>query len=303
MISEKPSVTVLGYFDGVHLGHRALISAASEEKKRIGDASVTVLSFDSLPEKKVITPKKLRVGWLKLFGAEKVILEDFSAVKDMSPEEFVAKTIKKRLSSVVCICGYNYHFGKGGFADSDELIRLAEKHDIGVRVVPKLELSPNEPPICATSLRTILSEGRTELFYRIAGHHFATCGEVVRGRQYGRSVGLPTVNQLPDSNGILPPDGAYATYCRIDGKYYPSVTNIGVRPTFFPDGDKLLETHVIGFSGELYGKDIPVGYLKRIRGEKKFSSDAELVCEIERNINEAETLFREENARLLLPSL
>ncbi len=292
---------MLGYFDGVHLGHRSLLTAAMKEKENFG-GGITALSFLSLPKKEVITSPELKAMWLCHFGADSVIFAEFEKIKELSPEEFVIKILKERLMTSVAVCGYNYHFGKGGTADSSELYRLCEKHGIMCRIENKVTVLSDGKvlPVSSTLLRKYISGGQLDKAYSLSGHHFAVCEEVIHGRQFGRSVGLPTANQLPRDGFLLPPDGVYATYCKIDGKYYPAVTNLGKRPTFFGEGKRNSETHILGFSGDLYGKKLAVGFISLIRGEKKFGSADELVAEAERNKITAENIFIQNKDRLCL---
>ncbi len=299
---RRRTVTVLGYFDGVHRGHRALLSAA-RTLCREQDAGLVVWTFDSLPGKELLTPRALRVGWLLHYGAETVILDSFERVRELSPEAFVGQILDRALGSVACVCGYNYHFGFGGRADASELERLCRRQGILCRTAGEVrgELDGSPVTICSTLIRRLVAEGRLSDAASLLGHPFASCGEVIHGRRFGRTAGMPTANQRPHPHAVLPPDGVYATFCRIDGRYYPAVTNLGCRPTFFGEGERLSETHVLGYSGDLYGKDLAVGYLARIRGERRFDSPEELVREVERNKETARDLFSAQRERLSLP--
>lgn len=302
-VSVKPSITILGYFDGVHLGHQALFAAAKQLKNKYG-MKITACSFDCLPNKTIITPPALRAGWIREFGVDDIVCLRFNEVKDFSAEQFVIGILKQQLSSFAAVCGYNYHFGKGGAADAAELSELCRKHGIMPLTVSELKVaSAADAAVCSTYIRSLICEGKLECAYSLMGHHFATCGKVVHGRKFGRTVGFPTVNQLTENNYALPPNGVYATYCKINEKYFPSVTNIGCRPTFFDVGNKNIETHIIGFSGELYEKNIPVGYLCRLRDEIKFSSSSELVKQIQIDSQASIGIFNSNQTKLLLPTL
>ncbi len=303
-VSRKPSITVLGYFDGVHLGHSALFKAAKQLKNECG-LKITACSFDVLPYKKIITPAELRSGWLHELGADDIVYLSFDKVKDFSAEQFVSKILKDQLSSSAAVCGYNYHFGKGGSADAGKLAALCQQYSILPVTVAefKSSCSENSGTVCSTYIRSLICKGNLELAFSLMGHHFATCGTVVHGRQFGRSAGFPTLNQIPDGRYALPPNGVYATYCKICGKYFPSVTNIGSRPTFFEGNSKNIETHIIGFSGDLYDKNIPVGYLSKIRNEIKFNSSEELVKQIQSDSEASLSIFNANKSKLLLPTL
>ncbi len=288
MVSEAGgNVVVLGFFDGVHIGHQALLSAAREMADGIG-CPVAVRTFETLPGREYLTPPPLREKWLKRFGADAVIADSFSGLKDLDPESFVRDILISDTGAAACVCGYNYHFGAGGKAGADSLAALCRKYRIPCRTVGEVraELDGEEIPVCSTVIRRLISEGRITDADRLLGHAFEICGEVVHGRQFGRTVGLPTANILPPPHAVLPPDGVYSTFCHIGGKSYPSVTDIGVRPTF-SGSERRIETHIIGFSGDLYGAPLTVGFISRQRSEIKFSSPEALVAEITRNADTA----------------
>lgn len=302
---EKDSiVALLGYFDGVHLGHQALISEAKRLASEL-NAKVAVWSFDSLPKGNLITPMPLRADWLVKYGVDTVILDSFDRVRNMSTGDFVSKLLKETLSAVGCVCGYNYHFGKGGFADSKELSKLCFENGIVCKTVGEVfaDSESVRTSVSSTLIRQLISDGKMQEAYSLMGHHFVTFGEVIHGREVGRTIGIPTINQRVNQAFVLPPDGVYATYCMIEGKYYPSVTNVGCCPTFSGEFQRVFETHIIGFKGELYGKNIPVGYISRIREEIKFDSPEELVREVKRNIESSVLCFEKNKGRLFMPSL
>ena len=277
------NVVVLGFFDGVHIGHQALLSAAGELADEIG-CSVAVRTFDALPGREYLTPPPLREKWLRRFGADLVISDSFPALKQLEPESFVRDILISGTDAAACVCGYNYHFGAGGKAGAVELSSLCREYGIVCRTVGEVStlLDGKTIPVCSTEIRRLISEGRIDEADRLLGHRFEICGEVIHGQQFGRTVGLPTANFLPPPHAVMPPDGVYSTCCEINGKSYPAVTDIGVRPTF-SGCERRIETHIIGFSGDLYGDLLTVGFLSRQRGEVKFSSPDELVAEIKRN--------------------
>ena len=281
------NVVVLGFFDGVHIGHQALLSAAREIADGIG-CSVAVRTFDALPGREYLTPPPLREKWLKHFGADRVITDSFPALRNLDPQSFVRDILISGTGAAACVCGYNYHFGAGGKADADSLAALCRKYGIGCRTVGEVKagLDGKTVSVCSTEIRRLIAEGRIADADRLLGHRFEICGEVIHGQQFGRTVGLPTANILPPTHAILPPDGVYSTCCEVGGVIYPSVTDIGVRPTF-SGSERRIETHIIGFTGDLYGSSLTVGFLSRQRGEIKFSSPKELVAEIRCNASAA----------------
>lgn len=301
---KRPIVALLGYFDGVHLGHKALISEAKRLALEL-NASVVVWSFDTLPKGSLITPPPLRAKRLVEYGVDTVILDSFDRVRNMSAEDFVSKLLVGTLGAVGCVSGYNYHFGKGGSADSSKLFELCLENRIICKTVCEVfaDLDLGRVTVSSTLIKQLISEGKMQEAYSLMGHHFVTFGEVIHGRKVGRAMGLPTVNQLPHEASVLPPDGVYATYCMIDGKIYPAVTNIGFRPTFEGDGQRLFETHIIGFDGNLYGKNLSIGYIERIRGEIKFDSPEELSKKAKKDVEEAVLCFEGHKEKLSMPSL
>lgn len=287
------SVVVLGFFDGVHLGHRALLSAARKLADSMG-CSVTVRTFDLLPGKEYLTPPPLREKWLKHFGADRVITDSFSTMKGLDPRSFVRDILITDTKAVACVCGYNYHFGVGGIAGADILSALCREYGILCRTVGEVraELNGRSVPVCSTEIRGFISNGRINEANKLLGHRFEICGEVVCGQQYGRTVGLPTANILPPPHSVLPPDGVYSTCCTIGETSYPSVTDIGVRPTF-AGIERRIETHIIGYEGNLYNTLLTVGFIRRQRGEIRFDSPDSLVAEIRRNADSAVSDFED----------
>ncbi len=251
-LKKKPSplITVLGYFDGVHLGHRSLLAAAEKLRKEYG-GRIAVWTFDALPGKDILTPSSLRAGWLLQYGADLVIFDSFERVKNMNPGRFTAEILRENLGSLACVCGYTYHFGSGGAAELERLCR-----ENGILCITAGEIKGyaegKSVTVCSTLIRRLVSEGKLADAYSLLGHHFAACGEVVHGRQFGRTAGMPTINQLPPHNGIMPPDGVYATYCMVEGGYYPSVTNIGWRPAPFRNRGSLFRKRRKNFRNAYY---------------------------------------------------
>ena len=306
--SKNKPIVLLGNFDGVHLGHRALVKKARELADENGELC-TVWSFGVLPKLNHgdgfadITLPALRSAWLRTYGADEVIFDSFERVRNFSPREFFEKVILGELDASGCVCGFNYRFGRGGAGDCSDLAALCREYGLRVNVVDevKVTLGDNDMTVSSTKIRELLEVGNVKDAGILLGHSHVTGGEVVGGKKLGRTAGFPTANQRIDKNQIKLPTGVYATYCRMDGGYYPSVTNIGRCPTVTENGDIVSETHIIGYSGDLYGKDLRVGYLDRIRGEKKFGSADELFAEIRRNSETAERIFREREKEIFIP--
>ncbi len=293
-------ITVLGGFDGVHVGHRALLERAASLRSFGG--VVTVLTFEGTKSSRIM-PNCLREQYLRLFGADDVIFMSFEAVRDMSPLQFVEKILVGKLESEVCICGFNYRFGKGASGDCLDLAALLSERGIGCEVVeavcaPTLE----EVPISSTEIRSLITEGKIEEATALLGHPFFISSEVKSGKKLGRTWGFPTANQEL-SEGVCPKNGVYATFAMINGEIFPSVTNIGVCPTVTRGEKRLCETHIIGFDGDIYKKILTVGFISRLRGEVRFSSPEELCRQIKEDRASAEAIFEGARGGLILPKI
>lgn len=280
-------VVALGNFDGVHLGHQALLA----EAKKLGEAlslPVAVWSFASLPGDHLTTPEG-RAAYLRSYGADEVIYDAFRRVRDFTPERFFRKVLIEALNAKACVCGFNYSFGQCGVGHAATLEALCREAGILCRVVSEVALDGEA--VSSTRIRALLREGQVEGAVRLLGHPYVLTGLVESGRHFGRTMGLPTLNQRFGEAICLPARGVYATFCRVNGAIYPSVTNVGCCPTVTDGHETVVETHVLDFHGELYGEEVEVGFLRWLREERKFSSVEALKEEIEGNCREAKGIF------------
>ena len=282
-------VVALGNFDGVHTGHRTLL----DEARRIGDEiglPVSVWSFHDLPGP-FLTPPDVRASLLKRAGADEVIYESFSRVKDLSPRRFVGEVLRDGLSAAVCVCGFNYTFGQNAAGDAGTLRALCAEVGIGCRIVPGFYR--DGAAVSSSRIRALLRDGRTEEAAALLGRPYELTGPVENGRHIGRTLSAPTVNQRLPEGQCLPGNGVYATRCEIGGIRFPSVTNVGLAPTVRNDGRVTVETHILRFEGDLYGKTVTVGFGPRLRDEKRFPSEEALREAIARDAERAEAIFAE----------
>ncbi len=280
-------VVALGNFDGVHRGHRAILTAARKEAEA-NSLPVTVWSFATLP-KAAITPPSLREEILLRAGADQVVYDTFDRVRDMAPEIFVREVLASALGATVCVCGFNYSFGKGGKGDAALLKTLCRGFGITCRVVPAVTVEGQA--VSSSRIRQLLGEGRMEEVASLLGWPYRYVAPVESGRGFGRTMGLPTLNQRVEEGVCLPRRGVYATACRVGDRVFPAVTNLGVCPTLTA-GDRLaIETHLLDFDGSLYGETVEVSFLRFLREERTFPSVEALKAEIERNRREALRLF------------
>jgi len=290
----KHITVVLGNFDGVHTGHRELLRAASFEKKMSGGISV-VWTFQRRADQTdcVITAEE-RLRLFKENGIDAVVLCDFDEVRGLSPEDFVKEILCGDLSADVCICGFNYRFGHRASGTAEDLKNICRRYGIETKICDKV-VDGEGIAVSSSRIRRLLTQGNVEAVKELLGRSYSLELRVLRGHRIGRTIGVPTVNQEMPRELITPRFGVYAGRTHIDGKIYPSVTNVGVRPTVSKEtGDPhrvSVETHIIGFDGDLYGDTVRVELCSFLRPEEKFASVEELKAAVHHNIGQAKALF------------
>lgn len=284
----------LGNFDGLHAGHRAVLSKAYKYSLD-NNVRAVALVFDvhpkNFPGKKI---RLLQTNEEKKTEIEKIGLEtetiSFEEFRNFSAEEFVIKVLKEKFKAKAVFCGFNYHFGKGGAADANDLARLCSENGIEAHV--NEETFVDGEKVNSSRLRELLGSGDVEKANRLMTKDFSYSFEVVHGQKRGRQMGFPTANQYFPPELVIPKFGVYASTAEVDGKIYKSFTNIGSRPTF-PEDDVRSETHLFDFDGDLYGKKVRVTLRKFIREERKFDSQEELAIQLTEDKKTAENFFSE----------
>jgi riboflavin kinase/FMN adenylyltransferase len=282
--NEKPNipecVMALGFFDGVHIAHRDLISRAAEEAKARGLA-LGIFTFASDGKIKASSSRLYDDGekaeMFDRLGADFTVFADFSAIAGSSPRDFVKKILVEDLNCRVCVAGFNFRFGKGAIGNSELLCRLISEY--GGEAVICDEITAEGITLSATLIRGLISQGKAEEANRLLGAPYYIKGSVSHGRRDGRKLGFPTANVILGEGRTIPRFGVYRTAVVIDGKIYNAVSNIGVCPTFNGDETRL-EAHIIDYSGDLYGKEICVYLLGFIREERRFESLEQLKMQI-----------------------
>lgn len=285
MKGEK--TVLLGDFDGVHIGHRAIVSEGVRIRERTG-LPVTVWTFDAV-RAEALTTLEDRIAGLKEAGADEVLLCDFESVRDMSCRSFVTDVLKGGLNARQVVCGYNYSFGRGGRGTPELLTDLCREQGIGVSVLDEVRVEGRE--VSSSEIRRLIREGDMRTAAKLLGRPWSCRGAVERGAGLGRTVGMPTVN-LGVKGLVLPKHGVYATVAYVGGRTLPSVTNVGVRPTLNDGRGVTVETHIINFDLNLYGLDVNVEFLDFIRDERAFSSLEELSEQVKRDVAAAEELIK-----------
>ena len=278
----------LGNFDGVHTAHRKVLDAALSLAEKHNVKACAIL-FDIHPKSYItksplptlLTSSKTK-EILSSLGFEVVTLK-FAQIQSMSAAEFFEEILIKQLGAKALCCGFNYSFGKNGAGSSADLQAMCSKAGVDFEMIPPVEI--NGETVSSTAVRKYIAAGEPEKAALMLGRNYTVCGKVVEGDQRGRTWGFPTANQIIDESLVVPKYGVYETKTVIDDKEYKCVTNIGIRPTYLSKR-ALAETHIIGFSGDLYGKEIEVELIRFIRPEKKFDSAQKLIEQLKKDISE-----------------
>lgn len=297
-LTSNARSVALGVFDGVHLGHRAVISTARnvQASLEVPCPLVTVLSLTGVPKTGgrllTETQEKERAETL---GVDEWLCVPFESVRDMLPETFVADILYRKLNATVVTCGYNFRFGKGGAGDAAMLKELCEPFGIEVRVVPAVER--DGASISSTAVRCALEQGDPELAMQLLGRPYAVAFPVCEGNHLGGGWGVPTVNQPFPEGFVCPRFGVYASLVVLGDREYRAITNIGVHPTVGGTVAPQAETHVFGFDGDLYGQTPSVKLIRFLREERHFNSVDELRAQIATDCDAAEALLRGDGDR------
>ena len=289
-------------FDGVHLGHRALIHQAAQAARSL-DAQTVAFTFTDAPGKllhlpvtSLSTPEQRR-AWLTEAGADRVDMVDFTqAFADLSPEAFV-DYLQERYRIAALAAGFNYTFGKYGAGTAQTLRELGTAHGFLTLIAEPVLV--DGAPVSSTRVRALVSEGRMTEARALLGRPYTLLGTVTPNRHIGHVLGYPTAN-LEAGEQLLPPDGVYATYAQADGAAYPAVTNVGTNPTVAGE-KRTVETYLLNEDMSLYGAELSVAFLMRLREEETFPSLEALSRQIGRDVEAAKKVFDSEKKTVYNP--
>ena len=300
-MDNQRRVIALGFFDGVHLGHGALLRRVAEAAGA-ENALPCAFTFDRCPaaaltgqEIPLLTGVEDR-RWLMegLYGIRELIVAPFSLLRDMDWREFVAGYLKKELGVVHAVAGHDFRFGRGGEGTPRRLKDLCGELGIGCDIIPRVEV--DGVTVSSTHIRALVTEGKLEEAARFLGHPHVLSGTVAHGHGLGRTLGTPTAN-LPVRSGIvIPAFGVYVSRAILpDGEARPAVTNVGVRPTVNREAAGVtVEPWILDYRGDLYGRTVHLELYKRLRPERKFGSVDELRTAILQNAEETRQYFASE---------
>lgn len=280
------TAVALGLFDGVHLGHRRVLEAAVQ-------TGLLPCAFTFTPG---TAAAKGAPGYIYGQAEKEMLLRercgirvicspDFTDVCGMEGSDFAGDVLAGEMNAGFVCCGKDFRFGRNASCGAEELAELGKKYGFDTGTVEDVCLDGAR--VSSTEIRRLLLSGETERANRLLGEPYLILKQVVHGAQLGRTIGFPTINQIFEPGQLVPAFGVYASVTRTGGREYPSMTNIGVKPTVDYGGAPLAETYIHGFSGDLYGSSPEVRLLRFIRPEQRFGSVEELRAQIARDVQSA----------------
>jgi riboflavin kinase/FMN adenylyltransferase len=293
--SEQDSVLTIGVFDGVHLGHKRLLTELlnqARQKKMLSG----VVTFRQHPEDLLSSGKKLpfiadiktRIKLLQEEGVDFVVPLSFTAQLARLDARLFIGLLQKYLKMRGLVIGSDFALGKARQGNTDTLKILGRELDFSVTIVSPLTI--NGEVVSSTAIRKALAEGDMEKYTRLTGYSFSLRGKVVTGAGRGEGLGFPTANLEVSAGQAIPPDGVYAGLAHINSKVYQSMTNIGRNPTFGKN-ERTIESYLLDYSGDLYGHELSVDFISRLRDEIKFSSIEELKKQVAEDVRKGKIIL------------
>lgn len=277
------SVITIGTFDGVHMGHRAILKEVADHARKTGGESV-LLTFEPHPRKlifpdkplHILTPLNKKVTLISAEGIEHIVVVPFTKeFAALSAREYVSEFLVKKFKPRCIVIGYDHHFGHDRKGNIELLKELSSEYDYEV-----VEISAqliDHAAVSSTKIRHALEEGHVSHANEMLGRHYTLTGTVLQGEQLGRTIGYPTANIQPsDPDQLIPENGVYAVRVTYKNKSYGAMLNIGYRPTVSNEHKLNIEAHIFDFSGEIYGDELEIEFIQRTRDEQKFNSVDEL---------------------------
>jgi riboflavin kinase/FMN adenylyltransferase len=291
----QESVVTIGVFDGLHLGHRAIIQLVLTQAEKSNLSSLVfafhpsplaLLAPEKCPPALTALPKKIEI--LQQLGVDIVVFARFDAyLQQMSPDDFVQLVLLQSLHAKQVVVGYDWRFGKGRTGNPELLKQLGERYKFGVTIVGPTQL--HGAPVHSTRIREAISNGELDLTAQLLGRRYSIMGEVITGEGRGRQLGFPTANINPGDQ-MLPPNGVYAIRAKLEGRLFDGVLNMGTRPTF-GELKFQIESHLFDFEGMVYGKTIEIFFIQKIRDERAFPNPEALSHQIQQDVAKAKEIL------------
>ncbi len=296
---RRRTAVAIGVFDGVHLGHREILEVVVETG-RDEDLAAVALTFDPHPLELVaperapalLTSVLQRLELFEEIGVDVAGVLSFGEIRDLPPGTFVEEILVERLGAARVSVGTDWRFGRDRSGDVALLETMGEKYDFSVHAV-ELVCELDGEVVSSTRIRDALGRGNVAGATRLLGHPFIIEGRVIHGDARGQELGVPTANLHVPERIAVPALGIYATVTHHGGERHPSVTSVGVRPTFDTDAHRTVETHLLDYSGDLYGEAIGVEFVDWIRPELKFDSIDDLIAAMNDDIARARQILNE----------
>lgn len=299
VIYDKNSIITVGTFDGVHSGHRKIISILNQKKKETGCRSV-VVTFEPHPQIvlrnrdsqiRLLSTKEEKLEYFRKLGIDAVYIINFT--KEFSQthaEDFYKEYLIKDVGISGLVLGYDHMFGKNREGNFDTLKKLSDEYNFEVVKIDEYKVDKEQ--LSSTSIRKFLSEGEVNEANRLLGYEYSFDGIVIPGKKLGREIGYPTANIQPEEPmKVLPKDGIYAVKVLVGEIEFEGMMNIGTNPTVSNDGTKKLEVNIFDFDKQLYGEKLKIKFIERIRDELKFDSIEALVAEIDNDKKKVLEIF------------
>ena len=291
------TVIALGFFDGVHLGHQALMARAVERGREHG-LEPAVFTFDRSPREFVTgkpvplltSPEERRRLVEESFPIRRVIVAKFDRAMMTMPWMDFLRVLAGRYNAGWLVAGHDFRFGHRNEGDAALLARGAAELGMGWDIIPAVAV--DGVTVSSTRIRSLLEEGRAEEAGRLLGRPFSIAGTIAHGKGLGSRIGRPTLNLLPGGDQLIPARGVYVAAAELAGRRFPAVTNVGVRPTVDRDGGVTVESHLLEAGGDFYGESCRVSLLKRLRPEEEFPGLRELQAQIAADAEAAREYFR-----------
>jgi riboflavin kinase/FMN adenylyltransferase len=293
---QEETLLTIGVFDGVHAGHRYLLEKLQQraaEKNLLSG----VVTFSPHPQSVLYPHNQLpwlsslddRVKTFQELGVKTIAVLTFTPrIAQLSARDFIS-LLKKYLEMRGIVVGPDFALGQGQQGNIDLLRALGREMEFSVEVIPSYTI--NGEIVSSTLIRRVLAQGDMRKVERLMGRYFQLGGKVITSDKRGRVLGFPTANLDIRLQQALPANGIYATVAQVDGKQFSSATNIGVRPTF-GNGGKTVETHLLNYKGDLYGKDMRLEFVQKLRDEQSFPSSEDLKAQIEKDVREVEAILK-----------